>query len=120
MISNVSAQPQQSRTPASSGDASRGPRLPAPTPPRFRFNFRWWLVWLVGLLVLNYVVASRATQAPAPGGASYSPFFIQQVTAGHVAAITSKGTTVQGTFTVPETYGTSKPTTRFKTEIPTF
>jgi len=77
-------------------------------------------VWLVGLLVINYVVASRATQAPARVRVPYSPFFIQQVSAGHVAAITSKGTTVQGTFTVPETYGTSKPTTRFKTEIPTF
>ena len=119
MISNVSAQPQQPRAPATSGEAPR-PRLPAPAPPRFTFRFRWWLVWLVGLLVINYWLASRATQAPARVRVPYSPFFIQQVTAGHVASITSKGTAVQGEFTVPERYAKSKPTTRFKTEIPAF
>jgi cell division protease FtsH len=118
MISNVSAQPPQPRAPAASGDAPRAPRLPAPVPPRFRF--RWWLVWLVGLFVINYLVASRATQAPARVRVPYSPFFIQQVTAGHVASITSKGTAVQGNFNVPQRYAGSKPTTRFKTEIPTF
>ena len=94
--------------------------MPAPAPPRFSFRFRWWLVWLVGLLVINYWVASRATQAPARVRVPYSPFFIQQVTAGHVASITSKGTAVQGEFTVPLSYAKSKPTTRFKTEIPAF
>jgi cell division protease FtsH len=96
----------------------RGPTPPAPVPPRFRF--RWWLVWLVGLLVLNYSLASRVTSAPARVRVPYSPFFIQQVTAGHVASITSKGTAVQGEFTVAESYNKSKPTTRFKTEIPAF
>src|SRR5205823_1866626 len=50
----------------------------------------------------------------------YSPYFLAQVTTGHVASITSKGTAVQGTFTVPVRYAGSKPTVRFKTEIPTF
>src|SRR5205085_10696296 len=49
----------------------------------------------------------------------YSPFFLQQVNAGHVAEITSKGTAIQGTFTKAETYNGSKPTKRFQTEIPT-
>jgi cell division protease FtsH len=110
----VSAQPP----PASSGDAPRGPRVPTPARPRFRF--RWWIVWIVGLLVLNYWAASRATQAPARVRVPYSPFFLEQVTAGRVASITSKGTAVQGTFTVPERYAGSKPTRRFKTEIPAF
>src|SRR5207253_4209420 len=87
-------------------------------PPRARFG--WWIAWIVGLLVINYWLGSRATQAPARVRVPYSPFFVQQVNAGHVAAITSKGTAVQGTFTVPERYAGSKPTTRFKTEIPTF
>src|SRR5882672_6683511 len=108
MISTVSAQTPQPRAPAASGDTPRAPRLPAPVPPRFRF--RWWLVWLVGLFVVNYMLASRATQAPARVRVPYSPFFIQQVTAGHVASITSKGTAVQGNFTVPERYAGSKPT----------
>src|SRR6476619_183245 len=50
----------------------------------------------------------------------YSPFFLQQVNAGHVKEITSKGMVVQGTFTVNASYGGSKPTARFQTEIPAF
>jgi cell division protease FtsH len=110
MISRVSAQPDE---------GPRGPRLPkAPPPPRFRF--RWWLAWLIGLLVLNYWIASRATQSPTRVRVPYSPFFLQQVNAGHVASITTKGTAVQGLFRAPTRYADAKPTTRFKTEIPTF
>jgi cell division protease FtsH len=112
----VSAQPPPTRP----GDAPRGPRSPTPAPPRFNFRFRWWIAWLVGLLVINYWLGARATQAPSRVRVPYSPFFLQQVTDGHVAAIMSKGTAIQGTFTVPETYAGSKPTTRFKTEIPAF
>jgi cell division protease FtsH len=77
-------------------------------------------VWLVGLLVINYWIASRATKAPERVRVPYSPFFLNQVQEGHVAMITTKGTAVQGNFTEPQKYGDSKPTTRFKTEIPTF
>jgi cell division protease FtsH len=115
---HVSADSSQPRQPPTSGDAPRGARLPKPAPPRFRF--RWWIAWLIVLLALNYWIASRATQAPGRVRVPYSPFFLKQVTEGHVAAITSKGTTVQGNFTRPEQYGKAKPTTRFKTEIPTF
>src|SRR5207249_4526932 len=37
-----------------------------------------------------------------------------------VKEITSKGTAIQGTFTQKERYAGSKPTTRFRTEIPSF
>src|SRR5712671_716581 len=94
----------------------KGPRLPKPAPTRFRL--RWWITWALALLVINYWFASRATQAPARVRVPYSPFFLQQVKAGHVDSITSKGATVQGTFSSPERYASSKPTTRFKTEIP--
>ena len=50
----------------------------------------------------------------------YSPYFLDQVSAGHVATITSKGTAVQGTFTVAQSYLGAKATTRFETEIPAF
>jgi cell division protease FtsH len=80
----------------------------------------WWVAWIVGLLALNYWLGSRATQAPERVRVPYSPFFISQVNAGHVASITSKGTAVQGMFTVAQSYAGSKPATRFKTEIPTF
>ena len=72
------------------------------------------------LLVINFWAASRATKAPPRVRVPYSPYFVQQVRAGHVAAITSKGTAVQGTFTVSESYAGSKKTKRFETEIPAF
>jgi cell division protease FtsH len=114
----VSSQPPEPKGPAARGDAPRGPRSPTPTRPRFRVG--WWVAWIVGLLVINYWLGSRATQSAARVRVPYSPFFLQQVEKGHVASITSKGTTVQGMFTVPERYGSSKATKRFKTEIPTF
>jgi cell division protease FtsH len=105
----VSAQPP--------GDP-RGARLPKPAPSRPRW--RWLAAWAIALLILNYWLASRATQTPARVRVPYSPFFLKQVRAGHVASITSRGTTVQGTFTLRLRYAGSKPTTRFETEIPTF
>jgi cell division protease FtsH len=42
------------------------------------------------------------------------------VTDGHVKDITSKGTAIQGTFTQKQRYAGSKPTLRFRTEIPAF
>jgi cell division protease FtsH len=93
---------------------------PAKAPRRPRVRLSWWIAWAVALLVINFWVAHRATQAPARVRVPYSPFFLHQVNAGHVADITSKGATVQGTFSSPQQYQGSKPTTRFKTEIPTF
>ena len=72
------------------------------------------------LLVFNYWAGARAMRSQPRVQVPYSPFFLQQVTAGHVAEITSKGTAIQGTFTRPERYGSSKATTRFKTEVPAF
>ena len=114
----MSAQPPPPGAPKA-GEAPRGPRLPTPAPTR-RFRWGWWAAWIVGLFVINYVFASRSMHPQPRIRVPYSPYFLRQVTAGHVASITSKGTTVQGTFTVPERYAGSKPATRFQTEIPTF
>ena len=102
-----------------SADPARGPRPPK-SPQRPRIRWTWWIAWIVGLLVLNYWVASRATKAAPRVRVPYSPYFLRQVRTGHVATITSKGTAVQGTFTVSESYAGSKKTTRFQTEIPAF
>jgi len=72
------------------------------------------------LLGLNFYLGSRATQPSSRVRVPYSPFFLNQVNAGNVDAITSKGTAIQGTFTKKLRYGKSKPTTRFRTEIPAF
>jgi cell division protease FtsH len=99
--------------------APRGSSPKGPQPPPFRLN-RWWLVVALGLLAFNFYVGTRATEPPSRVRVPYSPFFVDQVSAGHVKEITSKGTAIQGTFTEKLSYAGSKPTTLFKTEIPAF
>src|SRR5437867_3446574 len=90
-----------------------------PQPPRFRPS-RGWIIFALALPAFNFYVGSRATQPSARVRVPYSPFFLAQVSAGHVKEITSKGTAIQGTFTQKERYAGSKPTTHFRTEIPAF
>jgi len=99
--------------------APRGSSPTSPQTPRFRLSRRW-IPFALALLALNFYLGSRATQPPSRVRIPYSPFFLQQVSAGHVKEITSKGTAIQGTFTQELRYETSKPTTRFRTEIPAF
>jgi cell division protease FtsH len=99
--------------------APRGSSPTPPQPPRFRVG-RNWILLAVALLAFNFYLGSRATQPASRIRVPYSPFFLQQVRAGHVKEITSKGTAIQGTFTQKERFEKSKPTTRFRTEIPAF
>ena len=103
-------------------NAQPAPRGSSPQPPQqSRFwPGRGWIVFALALLALNFYVGSRATEPAARVRVPYSPFFLNQVRAGHVKEITSKGTAIQGTFTQKERFGKSKPTTRFRTEIPAF
>src|SRR5438045_2250691 len=103
---------------SSSPPAPRG-SSPAPKPPGFRPSRRW-IIFALALLAFNFYLGSRAMEPQSRVRVPYSPFFLDQVKAGHVREITSKGTAIQGTFTHKLTYKRSKPTTRFKTEIPTF
>jgi cell division protease FtsH len=108
-------QPKNASTPS----APRGSTPTSPQPPRFRPTRRW-IIFAVVLLGLNFYLGSRATQPASRIRVPYSPFFLQQVTDGHVKEITSKGTAIQGTFTEKQKYAGSKPTLRFRTEIPAF
>jgi cell division protease FtsH len=108
----------QGRTPS----PPPSPRGSSPTPPhlpRFRVS-RGWILFGLALLALNFYLGSRATQPPSRVRVPYSPFFLQQVSAGHVKEIMSKGTAIQGTFKRKVRYADSKPTTRFATEVPAF
>src|SRR5262245_51896425 len=98
------------------------PRGSSPTPPQrpsFRPSPRWIIFFLV-VLAVNVVLTTRAMEPASRVRVPYSPFFLQQVEAGNVAEITSKGTDIQGTFKKAVTFEESKPTTRFRTEIPAF
>ena len=100
--------------------APPSPRGSSPKPPRFNPNRRALIAALLALLAINFYLGSRATQ-PAPRvRVPYSPYFLDQVRAGKVKSITSKGTAIQGTFTQKLSYSGSKPSTRFKTQIPAF
>ena len=95
-------------------------RSPGAAPSGQRSRWAWWVALLIVLLVPNYLVGSRMTQTHPRVRVPYSPFFLQQVLAGNVSDITSRGTAIQGVFERPASYDGSKPTSRFKTEIPAF
>jgi cell division protease FtsH len=109
---------------AQQGDraAETPPRRTSPTPPRrprFGLSPRW-IVFFVVLLTLNLFISTRATRPPSRVRVPYSPFFLEQVRARNVEEITSKGTDIQGMFRGNTAFEDSKPTTRFRTEIPAF
>src|SRR6266513_1350075 len=106
------------RTDSKAPPTPRGstPRKP---PPRFPIS-RGWILFALVLFAVNFYLGSRATQPASRVRIPYSPFFVNQVNAGHVKEITSMETAVQETFTVKLRYGKSKPTTRFKTEVAAF
>jgi cell division protease FtsH len=107
------------RPTAGAPPAPPGPSPTSPERPRFRPGLVWVLFFLA-LLGFNIFFGMRATQPESRLRVPYSPFFLDQVDAGHVKEITSKGTAIQGTFTEQESYQGSKPTTHFETEIPAF
>jgi cell division protease FtsH len=101
----------------------RGAPDPPPTPAPHRS--RWFLWFAVGLLAFNLV----SVFALSHGGQErvkvpFSPYFLSQVESGRVAAIASKGDTIQGTFKSAVRYPASdtkaKPTTLFATQVPSF
>ena len=97
------------------------PPTPTSPPQRPRFGLsRRWILFALALLALNLFITNRAMEPASRVRVPYSPFFLEQVTTRNVAEITSKGTDVQGMFKKDVTFEDSKPTTRFRTEIPAF
>ena len=76
--------------PAPTGSAPGGARRPW-----YRPSGRW-IAFFVVLLALNFFLSSRAMEPRSRVRVPYSPLFLQQVKAGNVAEITSKGTEIQG------------------------
>src|SRR5689334_7979015 len=117
----MSADPPAQSNSARGQEPPPAPRGSAPQKeqPRFRPS-RTWIIFFLALLALNFYFGTRATQPASRVRVPYSPFFLDQVKAGHVKQITSKGTDIQGLFTEKIKYQDSKATTRFRTEIPAF
>jgi cell division protease FtsH len=103
------------------GEPPPSPRGTTPQPPKPGLRpTRWWILFALGLLAVNFYLGTRATQPADRVRVPYSPFFLRQVRDGNVKEITSKGTAIQGMFTKKTQYAGSKPTRRFRTEIPAF
>jgi cell division protease FtsH len=95
---------------------------PQPRPRVFEPGF---LIFFLAILVLNIVLAStlQTKVAQTRVRIPYSPTFLHQVQARNVMSISSKGTTVQGTFRTAMRYpanSTAEPTNLFVTELPEF
>jgi cell division protease FtsH len=81
-------------------------------------------VAIIGVFVLNYWVASSQLAEPPRIHIPYSPLFLDEVRAGNVDRITSKGSSLQGLFKAPVRYpatgANSRTAERFSTLIPSF
>jgi len=93
-----------------------------PAPPH---QLRGFWIFVIALLALNWlsVLLIQPTGRPRVR-VPFSPYFVQQVQAGRVKSISSKGGTIDGTFTTEIRYPPNDPkatqTTLFSTEVPTF
>src|SRR5438270_2262718 len=98
------------------------PEQRKPTPPH---RLRAFWIFFAVLLAVNWVAVLLAQPSGQPRvKVPFSPYFLAQVQAGGVKSISSKGDTIQGTFTTkvryPPTDSKATPTTLFSTEVPTF
>jgi cell division protease FtsH len=93
-----------------------------PTPPH---RWRWLWIAVVVLLAINFLSVLIAKPGSKPRvTVPFSPYFLQQLDAGHVKSITSKSNTIQGTWTValkyPANDSKATSTTLFSTQVPAF
>jgi cell division protease FtsH len=93
-------------------------------PPMFPRS-RALLAFFVGLFALNLVISFLTGAPPDRPRVPYQPFFLEQVEAGNVEAITSRADSIEGELKKPATYdppGDDKPVEvdRFETEVPAF
>ncbi len=98
------------------------PEQHRPRPPhRLR---RFWLFFVV-VLALDWASVLFFHTAGQPRvKVPFSPYFLDQVQAGQVKSISSKGDTINGTFRVtlrfPPSEAKATPTTLFSTQVPSF
>ena len=98
-------------------------QAPSGPPAHRRPGFLWFILILLALnwaSLLLFQPSSGQPRVTVP----FNPYFLQEVQAGQVKLISTKGDTVQGTFRTklhyPPTDKKATPTTLFATQIPTF
>jgi cell division protease FtsH len=97
-------------------------QAPSRPPPHRRPVFLWLVV---ALLALNWIVVLVSEPSGQPRvRVPFNPTFLEEVKAGKVKSISSKGDSIDGTFKAKVRYPPNdrkaKPTTLFKTQVPTF
>jgi cell division protease FtsH len=103
-------------------DGRGTPEEHRPRPPH---RLRGFWIFVLVLLALNWI-SVLAFQPPGQPRVEvpFSPFFLNEVQAGQVKSISSKGDTISGTFTTkvryPPTDTKATPTTLFSTQVPVF
>jgi cell division protease FtsH len=99
-----------------------GPNSPRPPPSTRDLLSSLSIVAFVLLVLLAVVLLEPSSPVQPTARIPYSPTFLEQVHAGNVSEISSKGATVQGTFRAAVRYPSDAPkaTTSFVTEIPEF
>jgi cell division protease FtsH len=105
--------------------APDGRGMPEQHKPRPPHRLRGFWIFVVVLLALNWIsVLAFQPSAQPRVKVPFSPYFVQRLQAGQVKSISSKGDTIQGTFSAKLRYppGDAKatPTTLFSTQVPTF
>ncbi len=105
--------------------APDGRGMPEEHKPRPPHRWRAFWIFFIVLLALNWIFVLVAQPGSQPRvNVPFSPYFIQQVQAGQVKSISTKGDQVQGTFVTklryPPSDQTATPTTLFSTQVPAF
>jgi cell division protease FtsH len=97
-------------------------QAPSGPPAHRRQGFLWFVLVLIALNWLSVLVFQPSAQPRVR--IPFSPTFLSDVQAGQVKSISSKGDTIEGTFTArlryPATDRKATPTTLFATQVPTF
>jgi cell division protease FtsH len=98
-------------------------QAPSGPPAHRRPGFLWFVLVLIAVNWLSVLLFTPTTGQPRVT-IPFNPIFLQDVQAGQVKSISTKGDTVEGTFTTklryPPSDAKATPTTEFKTEIPSF
>jgi cell division protease FtsH len=99
------------------------PEQPGQRPPHRRPGFLWFVLALIALNWIS-VLAFQPSTGEQRVTVPFSPLFLEQVKAGQVRSISSKGDTVEGKFKsklkYPPGAKNATPTTLFATQVPTF